>query len=1248
MSGGGVSSSAMLPRTTVPESLVTVNEAATRLHECSRDDRVNKLAWRSVASALSFLAELLRVDNVRWRDGLERVAERRAEDDLVVARNRFMAVLPGGALHAMDGGGRSPLLAACHFGNLWTAVALLQAGAGLTSRDTDKRSVLHTAAAAVLQSASFEDAWDRMEPLEVLVRESVRRDLRLLESRDRWGNTPLLAAAALLPGPSEDRGHVSEHHGQTIGGSLLALMLETGADPFARNADNLGILENCMFSGDLQSAKMVLCHEASQGRLDSNAALPGMIMALLIRAAGGGEEELCEILISRDPSLVHAHEVSSSSADSNHAGSGGGGLWVTAMQRQAFAAVQHAPGYGEERPVLMGASHHQGLLHDATMDARAAAALGIVPSTHPDAATEADQAWRPEGADVLARFQEATSTVSSSIELGGSSRTALHVASASGHLGVVRLLIAAGAPLQAVDNRGSSPLHLAVAHGHDTVVQALIAAKADTSARDGWGRTPLEVVARRESQATLWSKVGTYLMDVAGPSDLSLGPVGGEDGAGIPMNMLREAITCLGADHGVRLPSSLSAVIPDRSVARALAAFASDPAAGALVDWEGRHASGMFEDASHETDTEEARRKWAKQGAQRAAKGLFSLFQSTWRRPELGVGKKRKGHRTVVLTDGAAFVEPPKGTALAAASENTFSVAPEEGYAADPIDEERRALAEWAGRIRCTPGEAFAAKLPPQGKLDQLTASIRAVILAVGACGWCSHDLSRELFPLPVVGLVEGGADHALLPIPAWVRSGIHARWYFRDTALPDLPLILAAGSGSLARGGTATVAASGAVRAAATKLERRDAFGSTPTESDGLGEGGLVALVQWIRSRTWPLSRAPTGPACDGPLGLAAAAEFQRMAALTVPAAATTASRQLSSYPVTPDRNEWAWNVFAKCPSLAMAIVSTDHVGIRSLGQLRVTGSSPKGRSHLEKSLARAQIPVWAVKCLLHHLEADLRVRLSTKVLNPAAVGIDAPGMDLPVLPAAALLPNAVSTRAAVVPVQQADTALPTKALAKRAVRVRGRRSSGMFQTADREADNAFFSQFPAPSRPATRVEKKSRREYAAARLGCASDTRQTRVLLGHPPLPFPDPRTVSPWRRGPVGDSRSSVSRSRLADERGAAILSSREPDSSEQQQQAQLVSEGYGLDMPSGMLLSISTNEWKDEEERFREMELDSPESFDGDSHASTWQGTTGWGATVAGMAPERPIMTPAAEQLRQGVPLFPHLHNPPSSS
>jgi ankyrin repeat protein len=79
----------------------------------------------------------------------------------------------------------------------------------------------------------------------------------------------------------------------------------------------------------------------------------------------------------------------------------------------------------------------------------------------------------------------------------GEGRTALHIASRTGNLAVVEVLIKHGADVRAVDKEGHQPLHLA---RKAAVVRALAAAGADVSAQGPQGITPLLCVVAQSGE----------------------------------------------------------------------------------------------------------------------------------------------------------------------------------------------------------------------------------------------------------------------------------------------------------------------------------------------------------------------------------------------------------------------------------------------------------------------------------------------------------------------------------------------------------------------------------------------------------------------------------------------------------------------------------------------------------------------------------------------------------------------------
>ena len=103
------------------------------------------------------------------------------------------------------------------------------------------------------------------------------------------------------------------------------------------------------------------------------------------------------------------------------------------------------------------------------------------------------------GVNSLLRNRDAVHTT------GPDGATALYWAARGDHLGIVRLLLGAGARVDAADRYGITPLALAAINGSAPVVGALLAAGADAKGRVGDGETVLMAAARtgRVDAATL-------------------------------------------------------------------------------------------------------------------------------------------------------------------------------------------------------------------------------------------------------------------------------------------------------------------------------------------------------------------------------------------------------------------------------------------------------------------------------------------------------------------------------------------------------------------------------------------------------------------------------------------------------------------------------------------------------------------------------------------------------------------------
>ncbi|MFO1327433.1 MAG: ankyrin repeat domain-containing protein [Rubrivivax sp.] len=150
--------------------------------------------------------------------------------------------------------------------------------------------------------------------------------------------------------------------------------------------------------------------------------------------------------------------------------------------------------------------HGRTPLHVATF-ARQREALRLLAAAGADlGALEADR----YDAVTIAAVADDEDTLALLLQLGASARlvtsrydgTALIAAAHLGHDGVVRRLIAAGAPLDHVNNLHWTALIEAVVLGdggprHQATVRALLAAGADTRLADRQGRTPLQLARER-------------------------------------------------------------------------------------------------------------------------------------------------------------------------------------------------------------------------------------------------------------------------------------------------------------------------------------------------------------------------------------------------------------------------------------------------------------------------------------------------------------------------------------------------------------------------------------------------------------------------------------------------------------------------------------------------------------------------------------------------------------------------------
>lgn len=90
----------------------------------------------------------------------------------------------------------------------------------------------------------------------------------------------------------------------------------------------------------------------------------------------------------------------------------------------------------------------------------------------------------------------------------------LHSAAAGGGTSVARVLLDAGADVNAHDEDGLTPLHSAAAWGHVELTRMLLAAGADANAPDKHSQTPLHLIAHRSiPPLAVYASVARVLLD---------------------------------------------------------------------------------------------------------------------------------------------------------------------------------------------------------------------------------------------------------------------------------------------------------------------------------------------------------------------------------------------------------------------------------------------------------------------------------------------------------------------------------------------------------------------------------------------------------------------------------------------------------------------------------------------------------------------------------------------------------------
>ena len=416
--------------------------------------------------------------------------------------NHFIAEHEENIVNDADFFGETPLHAASNAatGHVTIAATLIAAGANVNATDIADETPLHWAAEyghasivslliAATASLNLKNKNEGRTPLymaarngHVFVVSMLIAAKASLDVQGAFGQTPL---------------HQAANYGRV---TIADMLIAAGASLNVRSSGGDTPLYWAVFSNEVSIASALIAAGA-----DVHAGqIAGLLWTPLLLAASRGRASIADMLIAAGATL-DARDVGNNTP--LHLSAGGGHAAMVSLLIQATASLNAENDEGERPLHLAVAGGHSAIVADLIA---AGAYWG-------DAACGIGEVVNPAGPTppCLSLLHPAVrrgdfSAVSTLIAAGADvdarddrNNTALHLAADAGRTAMVSLLIQATASLNVKNNGGTTPLHLAANAGRVAIVSLLIQATANLNVKNNTGETPLHLAVFNRKAAVV-------------------------------------------------------------------------------------------------------------------------------------------------------------------------------------------------------------------------------------------------------------------------------------------------------------------------------------------------------------------------------------------------------------------------------------------------------------------------------------------------------------------------------------------------------------------------------------------------------------------------------------------------------------------------------------------------------------------------------------------------------------------------